>query len=204
VVLGNLAMAKDDVFINCPFDDDYKPLFEAAVFTVFDCGFRPRCAMETDDGGQVRVEKIKTIIADCQFGIHDISRIELSGGFPRFNMPFELGLFLGAQHFGGVKQKKKRCLILDSERYRFQKFLSDIAGQDIKSHNRDEDKLIAVIRTWLIQFAPKKRLPGPKTVQKKYNLFRDRLPDICNHLGVDEDQLDYIDLTTIISNFLTP
>lgn len=29
-----------DVFINCPFDDDYKPLFDAVVFAVHDCGFR--------------------------------------------------------------------------------------------------------------------------------------------------------------------
>ena len=24
----------------------YKPMFEAIVFAVFDCGYRPRCALE--------------------------------------------------------------------------------------------------------------------------------------------------------------
>jgi hypothetical protein len=30
------------VFVNCPFDDGYKPLFNATVFAVLDCGFEPR------------------------------------------------------------------------------------------------------------------------------------------------------------------
>jgi hypothetical protein len=34
------------VFINCPFDARYTPLFEAIVFAVFNCHFRPLCARE--------------------------------------------------------------------------------------------------------------------------------------------------------------
>jgi len=41
------------VFVNCPFDTQYKPLFEAIVFTVFACGFQPRCALEIDDASEV-------------------------------------------------------------------------------------------------------------------------------------------------------
>lgn len=43
-------------------------------------------------------------------------------------MPLELGTFLGAKHFGSEIQKKKTCLILDKEKFRYQKFISDIAG----------------------------------------------------------------------------
>ena len=73
-------------------DPTYKPLFDAMVFAVHDCGFIPRCALEEDDTSQVRIDKIYEIIADCRYGIHDISRIELDepSGFPRFNMPLEL------------------------------------------------------------------------------------------------------------------
>ena len=109
-----------DVFINCPFDAHYKKVFEAIVFAVFDCGFQPRCALELDDGAQIRFSKISRIIGDCRFGIHDISKTELdeSNGLPRFNMPLELGMFLGAKQYGSKKQKKKVCLILDRENYR--------------------------------------------------------------------------------------
>lgn len=51
------------VFINCPFSEDYRPLFEAIVFAVTACGFRPRCALAADDGGEVRVEKVAALSA---------------------------------------------------------------------------------------------------------------------------------------------
>jgi len=78
------------VFINCPFDRQYYPLFEALVFTVLACGLHPRCALEELDSGTVRLEKIQKIIRSCRFAIHDLSRVELSGprSLPRFNMPF--------------------------------------------------------------------------------------------------------------------
>jgi hypothetical protein len=104
-----------NIFLNCPFDDEYQPLFRAVMFAVLTCGFRARCALEADDGGEVRIAKIQRIIRDSQLGIHDISRTELdlATGLPRFNMPFELGLFLGAREFGAGQQRKKRALILD-------------------------------------------------------------------------------------------
>jgi hypothetical protein len=67
-----------NVFINCPFDSQYKPLLEAIVFAVSDCGLWPRCALELDDASEVRIEKIFKIIAECRYGVHDISRTEVT------------------------------------------------------------------------------------------------------------------------------
>jgi hypothetical protein len=91
------------VFINCPLDEAYQPIFQALVFAIHDCGFTARCALEADNGGEVRIEKIARIIRSCQHGIHDVSRTEpdATNRLPRFNMPLELGLFLGARLFGG-------------------------------------------------------------------------------------------------------
>jgi hypothetical protein len=36
------------VFINCPFSADYKPIFQAILFAVYACEFRPRSALERD------------------------------------------------------------------------------------------------------------------------------------------------------------
>ena len=76
------------------------------------------------------------IIGECRFGIHDLSRTKSDGEppLPRFNMALELGIFLGAKHYGGRQQKAKQALILDCSPYRYQKFMSDIAGQDIHCH----------------------------------------------------------------------
>ena len=101
----------DSVFINCPFDLEYKPLFNAVVFTVFDCGFLARCTLEEEDASQVSIEKIYNIISSCKYSIHDISRTEINPEteLPRFNMPLELGIFLGTKKFGADKQLKKKC-----------------------------------------------------------------------------------------------
>lgn len=112
-----------DVFVNCPFDSEYRALFDAIVFTIHDCGYVARSALEVRDASQVRIEKITAIISECRFGLHDISRTEpdAANGLPRFNMPLELGLFLGAKRFGDAVQRLKNCLVLDTERYRYQK-----------------------------------------------------------------------------------
>ena len=82
---------------------------------------------------------------------------------PRFNMPLELGLFLGAKRFGRAEQRLKTCLILDIERYRYQKFISDIAGQDIAAHNGEVGKAIGCVRDWLSNAMSKAiRIPGGK------------------------------------------
>ena len=95
-----------NVFINCPFDDQYGPIFDVLIFTIFDCGFVPRCAKEIDDSAQIRIDRIFKIINECKFSIHDVSRTELdpNTSLPRFNMPLELGMFLGARRFGGSHQ----------------------------------------------------------------------------------------------------
>src|SRR5262245_53186413 len=134
-----MAGYDDRVFINVPFDRRYKKLFDALVFAVHDCGFEARCALEQDDGSQVRLEKLYEIVAESRYGVHDRSRVTLdvANRLPRFNMPLELGIFLGAKRFGGSQQKRKSGLILERDPYRYQICCSDIAGQDIRAHNNN-------------------------------------------------------------------
>src|SRR5712691_1199087 len=94
------ASPSASVFINCPFDRQYQPLFDATVFCVVECGFVPRCTLEFTDAGEVRIENIYRLVDQCDHSIHDISRTEVEGQpykLPRFNMPLELGIFLGAK-----------------------------------------------------------------------------------------------------------
>lgn len=130
---------ESNVFINCPFDDVFDGIFHAMVFAIFDCGFVARCAKEESNSADVRIEKIFKIISESKFGIHDISRTELcpKSKLPRFNMPLELGMFLGAKKYGGGAQKKKVCLITDKTQFRYNKYISDINGQDIKAHKNN-------------------------------------------------------------------
>jgi hypothetical protein len=193
------------VFVNCPFDAAYRDLFEALIFAVHDCGYVARCSLELDDGSEVRIEKIAKIISECRLGIHDISRTEPDSatGLPRFNMPFELGLFLGAKRYGRGEQKRKNCLILDVERYRYQKFISDIAGQDIAAHGGDLAHAIQLVRDWLSNLTPASlRLPGGRAITRRYILFRIALPTSCDQLDVTPDELTFNDYIIQVEQWL--
>ncbi len=66
-------------------------------------------------------------MATSKYGIHDISRTELnSSGFPRFNKPFELGIFFGAKRFGYKDQKSKNALIFEKTKFTYQNYMSDL------------------------------------------------------------------------------
>ena len=192
------------VFINCPFDAQYKPLFEGIVFAVYNCGLKPRCALEVDDASEVRIDKVFNIIAECKYGVHDISRTEATAasGLPRFNMPLELGMFLAAKRFGVGKQKQKVCLILDSTPYRYQQFISDIAGQDIQVHRNSAQEAITVVRNWLRGVSGSTVLPGGMEIYRRFQQFEQDLPGLCAKLRLQRDELTFIDSASIISDWL--
>ncbi len=199
------AAYETNVFVNCPFDDAYKPIFDAIVFAVHDCGFTARCALEEEDSGAVRVSKLYDIIADCRLGIHDISRTEISGDskLPRFNMPLELGIFLGAKRYGRPKQRDKRCLILDRERYRYQAYLSDLGGQDIRDHGNDPDRAIRAVRDWISHLTPHgTTLPGGMKMVQRYARFHHELPAILASTEIEPNELIYNDYTTFVVAWL--
>jgi hypothetical protein len=189
------------VFLNCPFDKDYRRLFEAMVFTVFAI----RCALEKVDSSETRIAKIERIIRESKFGIHDVSRVELDpeNQLPRFNMPLELGLFLGAKFYGDKKQQSKECLILDTERYRYQKFISDLSGQDIKAHSNQEEKAVGAIRTWLGATVRPNDFPGQTELSRLYARFRSELPELLEKLKRTEDEMAYPDFVDMCMAWLT-
>jgi hypothetical protein len=175
------------------------------VFVVHACGFTPRCALEDDNAAETRVEKILRIISECDLSIHDISRTRLDDTtqLPRFNMPFELGLFLGAARLGGQRHQDKAALILDVEKFRYQKFLSDIAGQDIRSHAGDPEQLMDCVRKWLNSKVSAERiLPGKRALVSLYSAFQKNLPAMLSNLGVRPEEIDFITWTRLIRRWL--
>jgi hypothetical protein len=193
-----------DVFINCPFDPNYKRIFDAIVFAIFYLGFRARSALEVDDATENRLEKIERIIERCRYGIHDISAagLDAATGLPRFNMPMELGLFLGCKRFGSDAQRKKACLILDSERYRYRNFISDISGQDIHSHGGRPEQAIVEVRNWLVSVSQRRRMPGGQAIAERYKRFLLELPALCTSMRRDPANLTFIDSSEMIAAWL--
>ena len=143
------------VFINCPFDEEFKPILQSVLFCIIYLGFTPRIATESSDSGAVRLEKIKQLIVESKYSIHDLSRIQARrrGEHFRLNMPFELGLDYGCRQFSDGDRKTKKILILEEKPYRYQAAISDLAGCDIQSHAANFETAVRKVRNWLVSEA---------------------------------------------------
>jgi len=104
---GALTLRRElSVFINCPFDEAFRPIFEAILFSTVCCGFAPRCAVESGSSLVPRMERIVKAIQTSKYAIHDLSRCRGEGeaNLARFNMPLELGMSM-AQRFGSASSQ---------------------------------------------------------------------------------------------------
>jgi hypothetical protein len=145
------------------------------------------------------------MIGECDWGIHDLSRVEVgAGGLPRFNMPMELGLRLGARLLGEARHCRKRALILDAERHRYDAALSDVSGQDIEAHSNDPDQVIRCVRNWLSEHrshnaAP---LPGAAAIQSDYRRFQAEVEALLAHRRLDPKNLTHNDFLWAVDEWI--
>lgn len=162
------------VFINCPFDGEFAPILQAIAFCVVYLGFFPRFAPENTDNGVARLDRIIALIRESKYGIHDLSRCKSTTAdqYARMNMPFELGIDHACRRFGGDHLTTKVILILEQNRYDYQKALSDISGWDIQAHNDDHEKALRHVRSWLIAQAGAEQI-GASLIQGKYIAFQE-------------------------------
>jgi hypothetical protein len=121
---------------------------------------------------QGRLERIVRLIEESDVSIHDLSRIELSSGIPRFNMPLELGLALYRSHAtrGGHK-----VFVFEKKRYRMQQSTSDIGGIDPLIHNGTPDGVMVGLRNIFYQSdgtTVPEMLASYRTVKRKLPALR--------------------------------
>ena len=178
------------VFVNCPFDAPYKPVLDAILVTIHDCGFIARTALEATGSAEPRLDKIARIIHESKWSIHDISRVEVTpdNPLPRFNMPFECGLALGLQRFGGARDRNRDFLILTSERDQDKRTLSDLAGQDAAHHGNEPDKAIGAVRAFLATKSATS-VRGGDAIRKRYKEFQADLPKLAATLEITEQEI---------------
>lgn len=192
----------ESVFINCPFSPDYAHILRAYVFAVMDCGLRPRCARETDNAAEIRVEKIIKLLSGCRLSIHDLSYTGLDpdSGLPRFNMPFELGLALAVDRLQ-AKKPERQFVVFETTAHAAKKCLSDISGQDCRSHGLLPGVIVSETRDWL-RTAHGRPLPGPDIMLDRHSRFESDFPDLCQRFGQRPTSLVFVDLCEMIRNWI--
>lgn len=161
------------VFINCPFDEEYAPLLEAALFCVVYFGFSPRLANERLEDGENRLDKIIDMIRGSMYSIHDLSHCKVAhvDDFVRMNMPFEFGIDVGFRRSGIARLSEKKFLIFEKNQYDLKRSLSDTAGQDVQYHRNDFAFIIRRARDFF-RVEADYPAPGPSKLISDYATFQ--------------------------------
>jgi hypothetical protein len=177
------------------------------LFAIMASGYTVRCALEDDDGANIRFDKLRRLIGESRRTIHDLSRIELgANALPRFNMPFELGLAMGAKYFGGREMRSNSALILVRQDYVLNAYLSDLGGNDPVAHNDDPRRVIRAVLRYLHATPEGRVLQGSQSSISRFERFKENLPTMAEALGRAHDEVDpyndYRVYLTLLSDFL--
>jgi hypothetical protein len=159
------ATRRMSVFINCPFDSEYQPIFDAVVFPTVCCGFLPRCAVESGCAAVPRMDRVTQTILSSKYSIHDLCRCKGEGdaNLARFNMPLELGVAM-AQRFAPNGAENHDWLLLVPRGSEYVRFLSDLAGFDPKQHDGNVETIVPAVMSWLVTRPDAIRVPTPSEV----------------------------------------
>jgi hypothetical protein len=191
--VGELAIRPEtSVFINCPFDPEYAPLFDAIIFATTCCGFLARSALESGNVAEPRMTRIAKAVLSSKYSIHDLSRCRGEGneGLARFNMPLELGIAMGRRITAG--DDAHDWLILVPEGHGYVQFVSDLAGYDPKTHDNSVDSIVKRVIFWLATRKDAIWVPEPADVIAALPDFQERKADLVARWGNEVPWADLI------------
>ena len=172
--------SEDSAFLNIPYDRQYENLYLSFIAGLCAFGLIPRATVEIP-GGERRLDRIFKLMTGCRYSFHDLSRVELDRNAPRtprFNMPFELGLFLG-----WLKTKRKNmetCFIFESVDRRLNKSLSDLDGTDPYIHEGRPRGVFRELNNALIKSRDE---PTPEQMHNTYRFIKALSPYIIRSTG---------------------
>ena len=124
-------------------------------------GLRPRATLEIPSPTR-RLDRILELVSACRYSFHDLSRVQLAGGVPRFNMPFEVGLAVATARWRPAHQ----WFLLAARAYRIQRTLSDLGGTNAYIHGDGPRRLLIALTDALVRAAKQ------PTFDELYRMFR--------------------------------
>lgn len=134
------------VFLNIPYDEEFRSLYIAYIVGLYQLGFTPHLASEIP-GGARRLDRVLALIQSCRYSIHDLSRVEVSAGpsaAPRFNMPLELGMTITWKI---LNPDLHTWFVCESEPHRLQRSASDLNGSDPNIHFGTAEGVLSELRS---------------------------------------------------------
>lgn len=171
---------ESQVFLNYPFDDEFRELEHALHFPVVAAGLIPICAKGLSVPDKPRLEMIVEAIKNCHYSAHDFSRLKGEGSenFGRMNMPLEMGMAIF--HALETQRNNHRCAFFVSAPHNYSRAISDLAGLDPYCYQNDPKKLVSNTYDWLRRVLPSDRFISASTIEivDKYEEFKITLQSI--------------------------
>jgi hypothetical protein len=170
------------VFINCPFDPEYRSLLDSIVLAAVACGFTPRSAIESGTVSDSRIDRIRKAMFGSRYSIHDLSRCRGQGdaNLARFNMPLELG-FAMARRF--MDEASHDWLVLVPEGHEYLNFISDLGPFDPKRHKETRETIVPPVVNWLKTRPDAAVSPFPDQVIQKLPAYLEQLETLRRRSG---------------------
>jgi len=162
------------VFLNIPYDSQFEDLYLAYIVGLTQLGLKINLTLAVPNQG--RLDRIIKLIERSAVSIHDLSRIELSSGIPRFNMPLELGLAL---YRSRTTKGRHKVFVFESKPYRMQRSTSDISGIDPQIHSKRPKGVMAGLRNIFYQ-ADGTTVPE---MLSSYRAVKRRIPELRRNAG---------------------
>src|SRR6266496_6163032 len=150
-MIGRPPLAYEkSVFINCPFDSEYRDLMLATIaaskYSIHDL------SRSTGESGE---------------------------NLARFNMPLELGMAAAFRFERDGSDRPHRWLALVPEGYAYQRFVSDLAGFDPARHNWSAPSIIREVSAWLRALDDiSSPVPSALRIFQAFPSFRDELANL--------------------------
>lgn len=163
------------VFLNIPYDIQFEDLYLAYVVGLTQLGLKINATLAVPNQG--RLNRIIGLIEESDFSIHDLSRIELSSGIPRFNMPLELGLAL---YRGHATKGRHQVFVFERKAYRAQRSTSDINSLDPQIHSGRPKGVMIGLRNIFHQPARATSVPE---MLASFRAVKQKLPELRRNAG---------------------
>ena len=146
---GTARPARDNAFINLPYDRRYEAMYVAFIAGLSAFGLIPRATVEIP-GSARRLDRIVGLLRRCRYSFHDLSRVGIDRGpppTPRFNMPFELGLAVVLEKAG----YQHDWFVFEERPHRMTKSLSDLNGTDPYIHGGRPEGVMRALANALVR-----------------------------------------------------
>jgi len=123
------------------------------------------------------------LISACGYSFHDLSRVQLTSGAPRFNMPFEVGLAVATARWRPAHQ----WFLFEAKRFRVQRTLSDLSGTDAYIHGEGS----------------RRKQPSVAELGRIHRFLRDKSSGIRRSYGTLFGARAFRDLVVVATDFAT-